>query len=312
MKVFIAGATGVLGRRVVPLLAAGGHHVVGLSRSQANADWLTQHGAEARPGDLFDAAQMGDLAADCDAVLHLATAIPTKTRSGASDWALNDRIRRDGTRSLVEAALRGRPRLYVQQSIAFLYGDTGDAWVDERTPIVRQIGGILQSAVDMEQIVETATRERGLPATILRFGSFYCYDSAQTQAMLDAARRGMLPIIGDGGAYWSMINVDDAARAVVAALDHPDAATSRVFNVCDDEPVMYRDLVTYIAAALGARKPMRLPTLVARQVLGSPTVNTMQTSIRCRNDRIKATLGWQPQYPTYREGFQAEIEKWRA
>jgi len=153
MKVFIIGATGVLGRRVVKLLTANGHQVVGLSRSRKNADWLSQHGAEPRAGDLFNLEQVCQLSAGCDAFLHLATAIPNKSRSTPTDWAINDRLRRAGTQILVAAALRNHCRLYVQQSITFIYGDTQGAWVDERAPISTHIGGILQSAVDMEQIV---------------------------------------------------------------------------------------------------------------------------------------------------------------
>ena len=106
MKIFIAGATGVLGRRVVKQLLANGQPVVGLSRSPKNTDWLTRHGAEARPGDLFNLEQMCALSSDCDAILHLATAIPAQSRPTLADWATNDRIRREGTQSLVEAALR--------------------------------------------------------------------------------------------------------------------------------------------------------------------------------------------------------------
>ncbi len=310
MNVFVAGATGVLGRRVVALLITGGHHVVGLSRSPANSDWLTQHGAEARAGDLFDPEQMRDLTADCDAVLHLATAIPTNPQTAASGWAVNDRIRREGTRNLVEAALHGRCQLYLQQSITLLYGDRNGAWVDENTPIAAQSGGRLQSAADMEQMVMDAMRERQLPAAILRFGSFYSDDSGHTRAMFEGVRQGTLTVIGDGGAYWNMIDVNDAASAVARVVDIPAAAVSHVFNVCDDEPVTYADLVDCIAQALGVPPPARIPIPVAEQQMGAAAVRASRASVRCRNELFKATLGWQPPYPTYREGIPAEIAKW--
>ncbi len=310
MKVFISGATGVLGRRVVGALVATGHQVVGLSRSQANTDWLSGHGAEPRSGDLFNPAQLCELASGCNAALHLATAIPTKSRTTLADWALNDRIRREGTQNLIEAALGSGCQLYVQQSITFIYGDRKGDWVDEGVDIVPRPGSILQSAVDMEQIVQAAARERGLPATILRFGSFYSHDSAQTRTMLALIHKRRFPIIGDGGAYWNPIHVDDAAQAVVKAVDNHASAVSRRFNVCDDEPVTYRDLVSFIAQALGARRPIRIPTGLATLLIGAPMVRTLSASVRCRTQLIKDTLGWEPQYPDYRVGYKAVIEKW--
>ena len=310
MKVFIAGATGVLGRRVVRLLTAEGHQVVGLSRSPANSEWLAQNGARPASGDLFDLEHMALLAAGCEAVLHLATAIPNKTRGSVADWAANDRIRRDGTRVLVQAALRNHARLYVQQSVTFIYGDHGADWVDENTPVPAQPGGILQSAVDMEQIVRRAAQEQGLPAAILRLGMFYCYDSAQTRSILDSARRGAFPVIGNGEAYWSQIQVDDAARAVVSAVDNSAQAAGATYNVCDNEPAPYHEVATFLAQALGARPPKRMPAVLARLLVGSLTVGTLTTSLRVRNRLIDEQLGWRPQYPTYREGYRAEIQKW--
>jgi nucleoside-diphosphate-sugar epimerase len=309
MKIFIAGATGVLGRRVVKQLLAGGHQVIGLSRSPANTVWLSQNGAEARPGDLFNAAHMAELSAGCDAILHLATAIPTKTRSSRRDWALNDRIRTDGTRALVDAAVRNQCRVYVQQSITFIYGEHGDEWVDEGTPVATEPGGILQSAVEMEQIVAQSAKERGLPTAVLRLGMFYCYDSAHTRAILDSARRGQFPIIGNGEPFWSQIQVDDAAGAVVAAVESHAKAIGHTYNVVDDEPARYREVAAFIAQSVGARPPMRLPAAIARPLVGVGTVSSLTTSIRVRNQRIKDELGWKPSYPSYREGYRAEIKK---
>jgi 2-alkyl-3-oxoalkanoate reductase len=310
MRLFISGATGILGRRVVKLLVENGHHVVGLSRSQANTEWLQQHGAEARQGDLFNQEEICELAAGCDAVLHLATAIPTKSRTTPADWATNDRLRRQGTQVMVEAALRNNCDLYLQQSVTFIYGDQQGAWVDETTPLPARQLGILQSAVDMEKIVQKATAERGLPAVTLRCGAFYSYDSAQTQAMLALTQKGFFPLIGDGAVYASFINADDAAGAVLSSVENYENAIGHTFNVCDDEPVTYRQLQTFLADQLGARKPFRIPRFLAGLMLGSHTVEFLSASVRCHNHLIKERLNWTPQYPTYREGYQAEIEKW--
>lgn len=310
MRVFISGATGILGRRVVKLLTESGHQVVGLSRSQANTDWLNQHGAEARQGDLFNQEEICDLCSDCNAVLHLATAIPTKSRTTLADWATNDLIRREGTGVMVEAALRNKCDLYVQQSVTFTYGDRNGDWVDEDTPLPARQASVLQSAVDMEQIVQKAIAEYDLPAVILRFGTFYSYDSAQTQTMFELTRKGFFPLIGNGAVNWNIINVDDAASAVLKTIENYKNGLGQTFNVCDDEPVTYRELLNYVTEMLGARKPIRIPLFLAKLLLGSHIVEVLLASFRCKNHLIKERLNWTPQHPTYREGYQAEIEKW--
>ena len=309
MRVFIAGATGVLGKRVVNQLIAAGHEVGGLSRSAANAAWLGEHGATALPGDLFNADQVRELSAGYEAILHLATAIPTGTRPKAADWSTNDRIRREGTAALVNAAIQNQVRLYVQQSVTYLYGDHGDDWVDESTPIVRPNGGVLESAADMEQMVNEALDKQGLPAVNLRCGMFYGRDSVQTQAMLAAIGKGYLPIIGDGKAFWSPIHVDDAAAAVVACVQNPTVGHGQTFNVVDNEPVRYEDFANNVAAMMGARRPIHLPMGVAKVLLGNGLVYTFTTSTRVRNGRMRDTFGWSPRYLTYREGYGATIDQ---
>jgi nucleoside-diphosphate-sugar epimerase len=309
MKVFIAGATGVLGRRVVRRLAAAGHFVVGLSRSAANAEWLGANGAEARAADLFDAESVTAAAAGCEAVLHLATAIPTHNRPARTDWDTNDRIRREGTRALLAAARQNGCRLYVQQSITYFYGDHGDEWVDETTPVTVMPGGVLESAMDMERMVLKAAHDDGLPAVILRLGMFYSHDSASTRQIVGATRRGIMPIIGKGDAYWSYIHAEDAAGAVAAVVAEPDSAIGGLFNVVDDEPARYREVVGHLARALGARRPMHMPPWLAKVLLGKGTAGLLTTSNRVRNDLFKRTLGWKPEYPTFREGYSEVVRQ---
>jgi nucleoside-diphosphate-sugar epimerase len=309
VKVFVAGATGVLGRRTVQRLVAGGHSVVGLSRSPANMEWLRKNGAEPHQGDLFDPAQVKAASEGCDAVLHLATAIPDKIRTPPRDWALNDRIRREGTRNLVEAALANRAKVYVQQSITFIYGDRGGGWVDEETPVSDGGQPRLASTLDMERIAAEATG-RGLPAINLRCGTFYCWDSSQTQVIFRMVKRGLFPVVGDGAAYWNLIHVDDAAAAFVKAVENHSGNAGRTFNVCDDEPVTFRALADFVAEVLGARRPRSIPPFLARLALGSETVRFFRASARVRNVRARERLEWRPQFPTYREGIRAEAEKW--
>ena len=311
MKVFIAGATGVLGRRVVKKLIADGHEVVGLSRSSQNRDWLSQRGAIPRPGSLFDLEELCRVSADCHATLHLATAMPTKTRTTAKDWALNDRIRREGTQNLVAAALRNNHEFYLQQSITLLYGDRGGDWVDESTPLPDQQVDILRSAADMEDIVRQAENE-GLPATILRFATFYSHDAAHTQAMFGAVKKGFFPVISDGDMYWNLIHVHDAATAVALTVEKRHACLKQTFNICDDEPVLSNTYLDYVAARLEARSPFHIPRWLARLMVGGSLVDALLASVRCRNARFKEMTGWEPEYPTYREGIAAEVDKWQA
>jgi nucleoside-diphosphate-sugar epimerase len=310
MRVFISGATGVLGRRVVRLLVGSGHQVVGLSRSQKGADWLNQQGAVARTGDLFNQEQICELSSDCNAILHLATAIPTRPRTTLDDWKTNDHIRRAGTQITLEAALRNRCELYLTHSVLLAYGDRNGEWVDENTPLSTQQASILQSAADLEHIVRKAINERDLPAIILRYGSFYCYDSAQTQAMFEMTRQGIYSMIGDGSMYWNNIHVDDGANAVLKAVENYTHGVGQTFNVCDDEPVRLRKLLNYVAEMLGAKKPGSIPASQAEAALGAHIVEFLLASVRCKNRLIKERLNWSPKYPTYRQGYRAAIEKW--
>ena len=310
MRILIAGATGVLGRRVLKLLVAKDYDVIALSRSPQNTEWLEKNKATPHSGDIFDEESLCKAVSGCDVVLHLATAIPTKVRTSIKDWRLNDRIRRQGTEALVGAALRNRCQLYVQQSITLIYGDQAGKWADEATPPPEKQVSILQSAQDMERIVQTVASERGLESIILRFGAFYCYDSAHTQSMFAMAQRGRLPVIGAGQSFSNVVSGDDAASAVVGAIENHQHNTGEIFNVCDDEPVTFRDLADFVAKTLDARRPFRIPKFLARLTVGSHAVDTLVASVRCKNEKMKQRLGWKPRYPTYREGYRAEIEKW--
>ena len=296
MKVFISGATGVLGRRVVKLLVESGHQVVGLSRSQMNTEWLIEHGAEAREGDLFNQDELAHISSGCNAFLHLATAIPTRSGANMADWELNDRIRREGTNNMIEAALRNNCDLFIAQSVTFVYGDRNGDWVDENSPLPSRQPAIIQSAVDMEEIVKEAITKRDLPAILLRNGFFYGHDSAQTQAMFEMIQTGSYPVMGDGQFYWNNVNIDDAAEAMLKAVENYTKGLGQTFNVCDDEPVLYRDLLNFVAETLGAEAPRHISISQAESAMGSYLVDLLTQSVRCKNQLIKQKLGWAPQY----------------
>jgi 2-alkyl-3-oxoalkanoate reductase len=280
MKIAVIGATGVLGRQVIPRLVERGHQVRAIVRQTTEAERLRRMGVKAVIGDILEPDSLLPATAGCDAALHLATAIP---RSGqVQNWSLNDRIRREGTQYFVTACRANGVRRYVQQSITLLYGEQGQKVVDEETAI--QTNPITQSAVDMEAIVRATSFEW----SILRGGLFYGPYTGREDEWRQAARAGALRLPGDGSDLISLVNVVDMARAVVAAVE--SAPPGSVYNIVDDEPVSYERLFTYIAAQLGTAEP----------AAGGPQ---FLPSLACSNDKARRGLSWYPLYASYRSGL---------
>jgi len=226
MEILVTGATGVLGRPVVRLLRSAGYRVRALSRSGSNDALLRRMGADPVRGSLFDAAELGPAVAGTSAVLHLATRIPPRSRSRAPGaWAENDRIRREGTRNLVDAALAAGVESFVYPGVCFVYADGGDAWVDAATGEV-EAGPLLASTLAAEAEVArfAAAGRRGV---VLRMGYFYSPEAESTLDTLALARRGAAILAGPGDAYYPSIWVDDAAEAVMAALRAAPAGGGR-------------------------------------------------------------------------------------
>lgn len=277
MQILVVGATGVLGRQVCPRLVERGHTVRAVARRPEAAHGLAAAGVEVVAGDILEAESLYAAARGCDAALHLATAIP----KAGGDWTRNDRIRREGTRNLLAAAEAQGVRRYVQQSIVMLYGDTGQAIVDESAPL--QASAVIQSAADMEQMVQASA----LDWCILRGGLFYGAGAGLEEEWRQAVQAGdLLP--GDGSDLISLIHVVDMARAVAPAVE--GAPPHSIYNVVDDEPARYADLFAYVAAQLGVEAPRA----------GGPR---RRASFGCSNARIKRELGWEPAYPSYRSGL---------
>jgi nucleoside-diphosphate-sugar epimerase len=254
MKVFVTGATGVLGRAVVPLLAAAGHQVRGLARSEQNDATLRALGAEPVRADLFAVDSLRQAIAGSDAILHLATKIPpTNAASRPAAWAENDRIRREGTRNLVDAALATGVETLIYPSVVFVYRDGGARWLEADTAELDP--GPIRSTLEAEAEVArfAATGRRGIT---LRSGAFYGPGAPSTEDQLRFARRGVALLIGAADAYQPMIWVDDAASAVVVALDR---APSGVYDVVDDEPMQRGELTAVFARAVGRRRLLRPP-----------------------------------------------------
>ena len=307
MRVFIAGASGVLGRRIVRRLTTRGHSAVGLVRSAKADSAVKAAGGEPRQGDLFDPESLARAADGCDIVIHAATSIPTKQKPAPADWAMNDRIRRKGTRCLTEAAAKIGAKTYIQQSIVWVASPKDGSAFDEDSPVVAD--PTLQSAIDAEDIAREAGAAEGFSTAVLRGGVFYDSESAHTHMLADALRKRSMPIIGRGDAVWAMIHTDDAASAYVAAAEKP---RSGVWHVVDNEYVSVRTFLEEFAQRLGAPHPLRVPVWLARLLAGEMAVRYCATPMKTTNARFRHDFGWTPKYPTYREGLDQIVAAWNA
>jgi len=293
MRVFVAGATGVLGRRAVRALAAAGHDVTALVRSPAKAKIARSLGATAVEASLFDPDQLRAVVAGHDAVCNLATHIPPLARAGdPRAWDENNRIRSEGSHNLVDAALAAGASCYIQESIAFLYGDHGDEWIDaSTTPIADRAPTGPVRAAEAQAARFASDRRRGV---VLRFGGFVAPESDQTRTILRAARRGLAIEPGRGDGWFPSIAADDAATAVVAAL----AAPSGTYDVVDDEPMRRRDSRSALAAAVGRKRLRPVPSV--KRVVGP-----LAESQRVSNRRFRDATGWAPDVASLRDGWPA-------
>jgi nucleoside-diphosphate-sugar epimerase len=289
----------VLGRRAVDRLVRAGHAVTGVARTPGKSAQLRRLGAAAAEVDLFDAAAVRDAVAGSDVVCNLATHIPRASKARKdSAWVDNDRIRRDASANLVDAALAGGAARYIQESITFLYADAGASWIDEDAPL--DVPEYTRSVLAAEAQAARFTEAGGV-GIVLRFGLFYGPDSHHTIDAVRLARRRLAATFGRRDAYLSSITTDDAASAVVAALD----AGAGIYNVVDDEPMTRRDHFDALARALGVRR-LHLPPVVASKLGGSKT-ETLARSQRVSNERFEKATGWAPASPSAREGWPAVL-----
>jgi 2-alkyl-3-oxoalkanoate reductase len=302
MRVFVAGATGAIGARLVPQLVGRGHQVVGTSRSDAKAEQIRALGAEPVALDLLDpaAVRRAVLEAEPDAIVHQATALADLKFSRNFDrtFAETNRLRREGTDALLAAAREARVNRFVAQSFASYRTAREGAWVkNEDDPLdPSPPAKARESNAAMRYLEDVVTAAGGIA---LRYGVFY---GAANDGLVEPVRKRQFPIVGDGGGYISWIHLDDAAAATVLALDHDGGD---IFNVVDDEPAPVREWLPVLADALGAGPPRHFPRWLARLFAGEVAV-VMGTEARgASNAKAKRELGWQPRYPSWREGFAA-------
>jgi nucleoside-diphosphate-sugar epimerase len=309
MRVFVAGASGVIGRPLVRRLLAAGHEVTGMTRRPERAEEIRAAGAEAVVCDVFDAEALREavVAAAPEAVVHVLTALPRRYDPKSDYLSATNRIRTEGTRNLVAAAEAAGARRLVGESIAFAYRP-GGSWVKgEEEPLFTdapgRFGATFEAVAELERQLLGAD---GIEGLVLRYGWLYgpgtYYDRGEQQADEVAKRR--LPIVGKGTGTFSFVHVEDAASATVAALER---GAPGAYNVVDDEPAPLREWVPVYAEALGAKPPRRVPVWLARLVAGKDVAASAVGLRGADNAKAKRELGWQPAHPSWRQGFRDSL-----
>ena len=302
MKLFITGATGVLGEPVTRQLIEKGYTVKALSRSENNRLRLTEWGATPVNATLFKAESLASALSDCEAVLHLATKIPRVAdmkKPGA--WTENDRIRRDGMRAIVTAASQV-PSVHtiIYPSVSFLYADSGDRWIDSENAsldVAAPMKSTLDAEADVAAFAGSRPERRGV---VLRFGSFYGPGSADSRQALDLARKGLTIGLARRDAYRSMIWIADAASAIVHALEN---APSGLFDVVEAEPFTQARSTQALAQAVGRRSLFVAPKWLLRFLLPGDMRRLLARSQRVSNRRFCEETGWNPSVPSQQEGW---------
>jgi nucleoside-diphosphate-sugar epimerase len=308
MKVFVAGASGAIGRLLVPRLVAAGHEVTGMTRSEERASALREQGATPVIADAFDESAVKEAMAraEPEVVVHQLTALPKRlnVRRLSEAYTGTDRLRREGTRILMAAAREAGARRVVAQSIAFLYAPEGGPVKDEdarpHTQAPEPFGETVRALMDLERQV---TRGDGVEGVVLRYGWFYgpgTYYAPDGQSAEEVRRRRQ-PVVGKGSGIWSFVHVDDAAGATVLAVE---GGPPGIFNVVDDEPAPMREWLPAFAEAIGAKRPWRVPLWVVKLAAPKMIVELATVLRGASNARFKGAFGWQALYPTWRDGFR--------
>jgi nucleoside-diphosphate-sugar epimerase len=307
MRVFIAGATGVLGRRMVRQFTEKGHSVVGLARDEKGQQTIRKLGGESVVADIFDADSTAAAVGQADVVIHAATSIPAKVSSGPADWELNDRLRREGTQALTEAAAKLGAKTYIQQSVVWVARPADDSFFDEKTT-VEQPDELYRSAFDGEQIALAAGEKYGFEVAVLRCGGFYAPDAHHTRIFAEGLLKRRLPLIGAGEAVSANLHADDAASAFVAAAE---AGRRGLWHVTDDEPTTIREMLYEFARKLGAPAPRRIPLWLARLFVWKGVIQFFTRSTRTSNRLFREETGWSPRFSSFRVGLGEVVATWR-
>ena len=306
MKVFVAGASGAIGKQLVPRLVAAGHEVYGMTRSESKRALLSELGAMPVVADALDPDQVAEAVARArpDVIVDQLTSLgEVNPRHMGRDFALTNRLRTEGTDHLLSAGQAVGVRRFVAQSIG-LYERAGGPVKSEDDPLdptpVPEMREILAAVRYHERAVLDARWTEGI---VLRYGAFYGPGTSLAPGqMFEMVRKRRFPVVGDGSGVWSFIHIGDAAEATVAAVEHGGRG---VYNVVDDEPAPVSVWLPALAETLGAKKPMRVPRFVARLLAGEAGVVMMTDARGASNAKAKRELAWRPAHPSWRQGLAA-------
>jgi nucleoside-diphosphate-sugar epimerase len=309
MRVFVAGATGAIGKQLVPRLVAAGHEVHGMTRSESKQAMLHELGAVPVVADALDPGQVAEAVgrARPEVIVHQLTAIGSlDPRHFDRDFALTNRLRTEGTDHLLSAGQAMGVRRFVAQSYgSWWYVRTGGPVKSEEDPLdpapAREMRETRAAVRHLEQAVLGARWTEGI---VLRYGSFYGPGTSMAPGgeQFEIVRKRKFPVIGDGGGVWSFIHIADAAEATVAAIER---AQRGVYNVVDDDPAPVAEWLPALAQELGVKKPMRVPRFIGRLFAGEVGVVMMTDARGASNAKAKRELQWRPAHPSWRQGFAA-------
>jgi nucleoside-diphosphate-sugar epimerase len=302
MRVFVAGGSGAIGQRLVPQLVARGHQVTATTSRQAKLGTLEELGAEAVVMDGLDEASVGEAvaAAKPDTVVHQMTAIAGKPDMKHMDrwFATTNRLRTEGTDHLLAAAEAAGVSHVVAQSFGSFNGIRTGGWVKtEEEPLEPMTGTVAEQQMAAIRHVEDVVVRAG--GVALRYGGFY--GPGEIDVQLEIIRKRQFPLVGGGTGYFSWVHLDDAASATVLAVEQQ---AQGIYNIVDDEPAPASEWLPYLAAAAGAKKPMRVPVWLARLIAGEVAVGMMTEGRGFSNAKAKRELGWELRYPSWRLGFK--------
>ena len=310
MRIFVAGATGALGKQLVPQLVANGHEVVGMTRAQSNQDLVRSLGARPAVAEALDPDAVARAVAEAEpeVIVHQLTALSgaLDMRKIAEFFAVTNRLRTEGTDHLLAAGRAVGARRFVAQSYAgWPFARTGGPVKTETDPLDPSPPQAMREMLDAIRHVEDAvTGADWVEGIVLRYGGFYgpgtSVSSDPRAEISENVRKRKFPVVGSGDGLWSFVHIADAATATVAAIER---GAPGIYNVVDDEPAPVREWLPALASALGAKPPRRLPRWLGRLAAGE-AATVMMTEIRgASNTKAKRELAWQPRYPSWRQGF---------
>jgi nucleoside-diphosphate-sugar epimerase len=310
MRVFVAGATGAIGRQLVPRLVAAGHEVHGMTRSESKRRLVRDMGAVPVVADALDAEQVAAAVARVrpDVIVHQLTAIPgtLDMRHFDREFAMTNRLRTEGTDHLLSAGHAVGVRRFVAQSVAAFgaYGGIEPVQAEEHAFAAAPAPPLRETLAAIRHLEDAVLGADWTEGVVLRYGAFYGPGTslAPGEEQFELVRKRKFPVVGDGGGVWSFIHVADAADATLAAVEH---GRRGVYNVVDDDPAPVAEWLPALARELGAKRPMRVPRLVGRLFAGEAGV-MMMTDVRgASNAKAKRELGWRPAHSSWRRGFAA-------